>query len=427
MALVKGVHERVHLPLYDSLFVRPARPLRAQVTSNVLKFFVDIQGKTKLETNMQAASLLPHWNTFEARALRVVISDLPAVVGDEIQNCRGESTGSGTEGREIARCLDAARAFFETCQFEISVEQLTAAKQSLDDLKHAASIAKEKSEDFETCLGMLRRFCDPEGIGQILELHRDLMSIRGQLSAALKPPRGKTSWDNVRQFLDKLESVDPIGEADYLLPLMGKSRKCIDSFVQLTDLAGRLKDNYLAEVEPLLDTVQRLVTTHPQRKEGLDRLKQSIGDAVVELATLKAQLGRTRSETNTNHSQVVGEKLRVPTDEQFFCNGSRMLAKLIYNSVTTFFVGEKVMIQMPTWFFPAGAGPYSDDGQTVTHGLPTPQATFRFAEPVFIDTQQNFRVEIEFPEARAVEELQSINGPFLIWVVLDGYMTRDVQ
>ena len=33
--------------------------------------------KTKLETNLQSASLLPHYNTFEARAMRVVISDLP--------------------------------------------------------------------------------------------------------------------------------------------------------------------------------------------------------------------------------------------------------------------------------------------------------------------------------------------------------------
>src|ERR1700752_442260 len=77
MAVIKGVNERVHLPLYDSLFVRPDRQFRDHVSSNVLKFFVNIHGKTKLETNMQTSSLLPHWNTFEARALRVVISDLP--------------------------------------------------------------------------------------------------------------------------------------------------------------------------------------------------------------------------------------------------------------------------------------------------------------------------------------------------------------
>ena len=32
------------------------------------------------------------------------------------------------------------------------------------------------------------------------------------------------------------------------------------------------------------------------------------------------------------------------------------------------------------------------------HGEPSPEATFRFAEPVFIDSQQNFRVEILFPQ-----------------------------
>ena len=44
-----------------------------------LKFFVNVQGKTKLETNLQSASLLPHYNTFEARAMRVVISDAAGI------------------------------------------------------------------------------------------------------------------------------------------------------------------------------------------------------------------------------------------------------------------------------------------------------------------------------------------------------------
>jgi hypothetical protein len=46
---------------------------------------------------------------------------------------------------------------------------------------------------------------------------------------------------------------------------------------------------------------------------------------------------------------------------------------------------------------------------------------------VFIDAQQNFRVEIEIPEATVLSELQRIYGPFFIWVTLDGYMRRDVQ
>ena len=58
--------------------MEPEKQLRDVENSSTLKFFVNVQGKTKLETNLQAASLLPHYNTFEARAMRVVISDLPA-------------------------------------------------------------------------------------------------------------------------------------------------------------------------------------------------------------------------------------------------------------------------------------------------------------------------------------------------------------
>jgi hypothetical protein len=53
-------------------------------------------------------------------------------------------------------------------------------------------------------------------------------------------------------------------------------------------------------------------------------------------------------------------------------------------------------------------------------------ATFRFAEPVLIEPQQNFRVEMLFP--RDVPTLvKDTVGPLRVWVVLDGYLTRDVQ
>ena len=77
MAIVQGIREKVHLPIYDSLSVNAEKQLRSVETTSILKFFVNVQGKTKLETNLQSASLLPHYNTFEARAMRVVISDLP--------------------------------------------------------------------------------------------------------------------------------------------------------------------------------------------------------------------------------------------------------------------------------------------------------------------------------------------------------------
>src|SRR5262245_15092498 len=59
-------------------------------------------------------------------------------------------------------------------------------------------------------------------------------------------------------------------------------------------------------------------------------------------------------------------------------NDAEVLAELIYNSVTTLLVGEKVMIEMPTFYFPSGAGVSPGNGTTVTnHGEPDPLATFR--------------------------------------------------
>ena len=116
-------------------------------------------------------------------------------------------------------------------------------------------------------------------------------------------------------------------------------------------------------------------------------------------------------------------------------NESAILADLIYNSVTSLIVGEKIMIEMPTFWFPSGAG--VSPGLTVSnHGDPNPTATFRFAEPVYIEPQQNFRVEMAFPQgvpgitgvvADDKYKLAHVTGPLRIWVVLDGYLTRDVQ
>src|SRR5258705_2891205 len=83
MAIVQGIREKVHLPIYDSISVEPRKQFREAESSSILKFFVDVQKKTKLETNLQSASLLPHYNTFEARAMRVVISDLPPEFPEE--------------------------------------------------------------------------------------------------------------------------------------------------------------------------------------------------------------------------------------------------------------------------------------------------------------------------------------------------------
>ena len=86
MATVQGIRERIGQPVLDAFRVPPGKQLREIEPGSTLKFFVNVQGKTKLETNLQSASLLPHYNTFEARTMRVVISDLPPEFSDEAKS-----------------------------------------------------------------------------------------------------------------------------------------------------------------------------------------------------------------------------------------------------------------------------------------------------------------------------------------------------
>jgi hypothetical protein len=260
-----------------------------------MRFFQDVTGKTKLLTNMQAASLLPHWNTYEARALRVVISDLPAQMPDT-----------------------------------------------------------------------------PEVVVEGVEVRRDT-----HLESTLEPIN-LTNF-NLRHFVE---------------------------------LKRRVEGQGLEEVELTPADLQVLkLTTDPVLSAG----RVVISRSVLNAAEVKF--------TQNGNGRVL------PPVEQIFPHDGfgTLIGKFVYNTVTTFFVGEKIMIQVPTYFFPAGAGPYSEDGRVTTHGYPNPQATFRFAEPVMIDAQQNFRVEIEVPESDVLSELQRLYGPLFIWTVIDGYMTRDVQ
>lgn len=235
MGKYQGVKEKLHYPVYDAFFV-PGEPtqktfMETMTDPRMVRFFVDVQNKTKLETNLQSSGVLPSLNTFEARALRVVVS--PCIAGDE-----------------ESKVVEIADRYCEKIRpRDTSEEQKEQARKTLQ-----AEIAEE---------------CD-------------------------------------RSAADKI------------------------------------------------------------------------------------------------------------------------LAELVYNSVTTLLVGEKIMIEMPTYFFPSGAGVFPGSGKISNHGEPDPMATFRFAEPVIIEPQQNFRVEMLFPQG-VPKILSNVKGAFRIWVVLDGYLTRDVQ
>lgn len=328
MAVVQGIKEKVHLPIYDSVAVEPEKQLRDAESTSTLKFFVNVQGKTKLETNLQSASLLPHYNTFEARAMRVVISDLPPKFSDEVDV---EVTDIGVFAEDPA--------------------------VTTPDLR-------EKELRLSTA---------------------DTAGTVGFTGVAITADFGFT--------------------LDRVIDLLREARESEDK-----------------EVELDLNDEEAEVTLFA-------------GDYELNETQTNAVLNNATAFTFAGVSDLVGaiedaeDEKKMPPSFQFNPrNGSgSLVGKLIYNTVTTFFVGEKEMIKMPTWFFPGGAGPYSEAGTFATHGEPNPTATFRFAEPIFIDKQQNFRVEIEIPDSDVLKELHRIYGPLFIWVVLDGYMTRDVQ
>jgi hypothetical protein len=107
----------------------------------------------------------------------------------------------------------------------------------------------------------------------------------------------------------------------------------------------------------------------------------------------------------------------------------RVIEEFIYNSITTLSVGEKKYLEVPTFMCPSGAGPHGGNGTSgVSHGEPNPMATFRFAEPIVIPPQQSFRVEITFPHGLDENELTNLYEEWVrVWVILDGYLIRDVQ
>ena len=323
MAVVRGIKEKVHLPIYDSVKVKPEEQLRDAERSSTLKFFIDVQGKTKLETNLQSAGLLHHYNTFEARALRVVFSDLPPKFPEDPK---------------------------ATSDTPLEVTKGDGSHFKVDGTAGTAAGAAGANPDV------------------VADAEIDLVRVMKLLKEA------RASQDGTAE-------------------------------VAVDDDDGVKFDLHDTQAPPVDVT-----------DANLEKIADGGGAVVFTIADLERLI------------KTLDEKKQPPEEQITPNNGSgTLISKLIYNTVTSLFVGEKTMIQMPTWFFPSGAGAYSEGVTFISHGEPNPTATFRFAEPIFIDKQQNFRVELEIPDADTLKELQKAYGPLFIWVVLDGYMTRDVQ
>jgi hypothetical protein len=315
MATVQGIRERIGQPVLDAFRVPPGKQLREIEPGSTLKFFVNVQGKTKLETNLQSASLLPHYNTFEARTMRVVISDLPPEFSDE-----AKSNGEASKG------FDVTDENGNPMDSEGNVEGA---------FVQANAVTADLKIDLKRLMELLEKARESEGKETTIDVKEEGVSLfKGD------PP---APFDPTPTFLEARPVI----------------------ILSATDLEG-------------------LIASLEKKAPPLEQIRPNDG-------------------------------------------AGNIISKFIFNTVTTLFVGEKIMIEMPTWFFPGGAGPYSFTNKTISHGEPSPLATFRFAEPVFIDKQQNFRVEIDIPDSDVHKTIQQIYGPLFIWVVLDGYLTRDVQ
>jgi len=431
MAVVKEIRENVHLPLYDSLFVRPQQQLREVQSSSVFKFFAQVQGKTKLETNMQAAALLPHWNTFEARALRVVISDLPVRFPQIVAQCVTEPTGGGANPAlaTLTRCLDELAQIIADEKHQVGEQLLATTHQCVIEHRDLVEQAAEITEDLDTCVAVFTALCNQHTMGQILQLHNELRKIAGDLVEVLRRTRiAMTDPPAVSRFINTITALGQAEDDTQLLGKLGKAQTCLYAFRQLVELFIQLKQTSLPEAPRYVESIEQLIQMEAKRVICLERVRACFQKVQTQIA----QLGKGARQVSIEAirrclREHLQNELLIPIDEQLLPGGVQILSKLIYQSVTSLIVGDKTMIQMPTWFFPAGSGPYAEGGRVVTHGFPTPEATFHFAEPVLIDAQQHFRVEIEVPDAAALSELQRIYGPLFIWVVLDGYMLRDVQ
>jgi hypothetical protein len=329
MAVVQGIKEKVHLPLYDSITVKREEQLLQDQRSSTLKFFVDVQGKTKLETNLQSASQLSHYNTFEARAMRVVISDL-----------RPEFPEDPTA---------------EDTEFDVTDED--------ENLFYL------------------------DGNEKVGAVDSNNMPVPGEFEDGF-------TFSGAKQITADIE----VG-LDRIVELLQEARDSDDGFTELS---------------PTDEEVTLFVDGDEQGDDVAKRLEDLGATIFISTGDLEFLLSEIPEKDTPPEFQIDPDR-----------GTTEFINKLIYNTVTTLIVGEKEMMKAPTFFFPSGSGVFN--GHAASNGEPDPMATFRFAEAINIDKLQNFRVEIEVPDSDVFKELQRVYGPLFIWVILDGYLTRDVQ
>ena len=298
MAVVKGIKEKVHLPLYDALFVRPRKQLREVESSSVFKFFVQVQGKTKLETNMQAAALLPHWNTFEARALRVVISDLPASFPEAVMQCLTAPNGNGDNPAlvTVSQCLNALAQLITAEKNSVAEQLLATAHNCVTQCRDLVVQSEDIQQNLDECLSAFTALSDQQTIGRILQLHSALREIRRDLVKVLsRTGIQMTNRDAVRQFISTIEALSEVEEEQQLLVQLRKASVCVQAFQQLIELLTQPRQTHLQDAQACVEAIEELIQTEARRVSHLERVRDCLHELHTQVAQLtELQAGRCR-------------------------------------------------------------------------------------------------------------------------------------
>src|SRR5262249_35784062 len=151
-----------------------------------------------------------HWNTFETRALRVVISDLPVRFPTAVTQCLTEPNGNGASPAlvTLTRCLDELAQIIADEKHRAAEHLLATVRNCVTRCRDLAAQAGEIQQNLDECLSVFTALSDQRTMGQILQLYGELREIRTDVVEVLRRTRiAVTNPSAVSHFTSALEAL----------------------------------------------------------------------------------------------------------------------------------------------------------------------------------------------------------------------------
>lgn len=129
------------------------------------------------------------------------------------------------------------------------------------------------------CLDIFTSLSDRQTLGQILQLHSELRTVRSDLVEVIKRTRIQVSRaEELRQFAGKIEALSDVEKEKALLRQMKDAQSCLQAFRQLIDLLTHIKETSLEDAQACVNAVAQLTQTEAARIERLEQLKAYLLD-----------------------------------------------------------------------------------------------------------------------------------------------------